>query len=70
MEMKTVRLRVAELLKARGMTQRQLAAELDMSTNAVSKLVAAPRQIRLDTIGRLCEVLDVQVEQLFEVREQ
>lgn len=64
-----VRLRLAEILDERQMTQKQLAEMVGLSENAISKLVGgSPRQIRLDTIDRLATALGVTIEDLF-VRE-
>ena len=61
-----VRLRLAEILDERQMTQKQLAEMVGLSENAISKLVGgSPRQIRLDTIDRLATALGVSIEDLF-----
>lgn len=61
-----VRLRLAEILDERQMTQKQLAEMVGLSENAISKLVGgSPRQIRLDTIDRLATALGVTIEDLF-----
>jgi len=64
-----VRLRLGEILRERGMTQKQLAGISGLSENAVSKLTGRPRQIRLDTIDRVCEVLEIQPGDLI-IREE
>lgn len=63
-----VRVRLADILAERGMKQKELAEKVKLSENAVSKLVTGrPRQIRLDTIERLCESLEIMPGELFEM---
>jgi putative transcriptional regulator len=59
-DMSPVRLRLAEILREREMTQKELAALCGVSENAISKLVGSPRQIRLDTIDVICKALDLE----------
>ena len=59
------RLRLDEILKERRMTQKALAAKAGLSENAMTKLVNNPRQVRIATIGRLADVLEISVEDLF-----
>lgn len=55
----TVRLRLAEILDKRNMTQKELSERTGLSENAISKLAGYPRQIRLDTIDVICRALDI-----------
>lgn len=66
MSSKAVRLRLAEILRKRGLTQRQFSNRTGLSENAISKLSGQPRQIRLDTIATICETLDIEPGDLFE----
>jgi putative transcriptional regulator len=61
-----VRFRLSDILKERGMKQNDLAAKTGLSVNAVSKMTGYVRQVRLDTIARICDVLDVQPGDLLE----
>ena len=63
--MTPVRLRLDDLRKARGMSQKELAKKAGVSENTISKLIGRPRQIRLDTIDRLCDALNVEPGELF-----
>lgn len=61
----TFRFRLDEILKERRMTQKALAAKAGLSENAMTKLVNNPRQVRISTIGRLVDVLEIPIEDLF-----
>lgn len=52
--------RIAELRKARGLTQEQLAERLGVDKTTVSKFETAGNDIRLSTLYRLAEALDVE----------
>lgn len=66
--MSPVRLRLAEILSERNMTQVELAQKTGLSENAISKLTGSPRQIRMDTIEQICRTLGIAPGDLF-VRE-
>ncbi len=61
-----VRLRLSEILKERGMKQMDLAVKTGLSENTISDLVSSVRQVRLDTIAKICDALDVQPGDLLE----
>jgi len=63
--MTPVRLRLAELLRERKITQKDLAQKTGLSEMAVSKLVKGNAQIRFDTIETLCKVLEIEPGDLF-----
>lgn len=60
-----VRLRLDEILRERNMKQVDLAKETNLSENSISKLTGRPRQIRLDTIEKICVYLDIEPGELF-----
>jgi putative transcriptional regulator len=63
----TVRLRLSNILKARGLLQKELAAQTGFAENTISDLTNnSVRQIRLDTIARICDTLKIQPGDLFE----
>jgi DNA-binding Xre family transcriptional regulator len=63
----TVRLRLSKILKARGLQQKDIAAQTGLSKTAVVGLAnEGLRQIRLDTIARLCDTLKIQPGDLFD----
>lgn len=65
-----VRLRLAEILKKRKMTQRELAEKAGLTTQTISLMASGyPRQIRLETIDAICEALEIEVGDLI-VREK
>lgn len=61
-----VRFRLSEILKSREMKQIDLAQKAGMHKQTVSRLVGGVRQIDLITIARLCDALNVGVEDLLE----
>jgi len=63
----TVRLRVPEIAKARGMTTSELARATGLTFNTASSLMRGfYDRIGLETIARLCDGLQVQPGELFE----
>jgi DNA-binding Xre family transcriptional regulator len=66
--MTPVRLRLADLLRERKITQKELAEKTGLSENAISKLINGTAQIRFDTIDILCGALSILPGDLF-VRE-
>jgi len=61
-----VRLRLSDILKERNLRQIEFAAQAGLSENAVSDLTSnGVRQIRLDTIARICDVLSIKPGDLF-----
>lgn len=65
-----VRIRLADLLNERKMSQRELAEKTGISENTISKIAGgSPRQMRLETIDLICEALGVEIGDLI-VREK
>jgi transcriptional regulator with XRE-family HTH domain len=58
--------RVAELRRKRGMTQEQLAAELDVSLSTVAFIETGARWVRLVTLRKIAATLGVEIKELFE----
>jgi len=53
-----VRLRLSDILKERNLRQIDFAAQTGLSENTISDLTNnAVRQIRLDTLARICDAL-------------
>jgi DNA-binding Xre family transcriptional regulator len=67
--MSPTRLRLAEILRERNLTQTKLAEMTGISENAISKLIGSPKQIRLETVGIICRALNISVGELI-VREE
>jgi putative transcriptional regulator len=62
-----VRLRLSDILKERSMRQIELAAKSGLSENTISDLTNnAVRQIRLDTLAKICDSLDLKPGDLFD----
>ena len=59
--------RLQEVLEARNMTISDLQRKTGLSYPSVHHLVTStPKSIRLDTLARLCDALDVEVGDLLE----
>lgn len=58
--------RVAELRKKRGMTQEQLAAKVDTHVTTVAFIEGGTKFVRLSTLRKLAQALDVEIKELFE----
>lgn len=61
-----VRIRLSEILQERNMMQKELAELCGLSENTISKLSGNPRQVRIDTIEKICAVLDIEPGELFD----
>lgn len=55
-----VKVLLKEMRQKRGLSQNQLARAMGMSLNAVQHMEYKARAIQLDTLGKLCEVLECQ----------
>jgi ribosome-binding protein aMBF1 (putative translation factor) len=58
--------RVAELRRKRGMAQEQLAAKIDSHVTTIAFIEGGTKFVRLTTLRKLAQALDVEVKQLFE----
>lgn len=58
--------RVAELRKKRGMTQEQLAAKVDTHVTTIAFIEGGTKFVRLSTLRKLAQALDVEIKELFE----
>lgn len=54
----TVKFMIAEVRTQRGMTQDELARAMNMSLNGIQHLEYRAKQISLDTLDKLCTVLN------------
>lgn len=66
MEKQTLGIKIAELRKAKGMTQLQLAQEMQVTDKAVSKWERDLSLPDIQTITKLAEILDVSVDELMQ----
>lgn len=55
----TITFRLAEILKEKGLTQRKAATMTGISKNGISVLAGEPKQISLETIGKICNGLNI-----------
>lgn len=60
-----VRLRLAEILKERGMMKLELVERSGLNKNTVTHLLHNPAMIRMETIAALCEALNITPGELF-----
>jgi len=61
-----IKLNLKKILADKGINQKEAAEITGLSENTVSKLVGSGlRQIRIDTIDRLCEKLEITPAELF-----
>lgn len=59
---------LADVIRSKGITQRQAAEMTGLSENAISKLVGGGlRQVRLDTLQALCNGLEINLEDLLKL---
>lgn len=59
-----VRIRLAEIRKERGLTQKELAKLVGIHELTISRIEGGSRQIELDTLGKLCSALQVPIQEL------
>lgn len=59
-----VRLRLYEIRKERGLTQAELAKLAGMHYMTISRLESSPNQIELETLKKLCDALNVSLDEL------
>jgi len=57
--------RLAEVRKAHGFTQQELAGKLDISLVSIGYLETGKRWPRLNTLHRIAKTLSVDIDQLF-----
>lgn len=55
-----VKVLLKEMRLKRGLSQNELARKIEMSLNAVQHIEYKAKAIQLDTLAKLCEVLDCQ----------
>ncbi len=60
-----IKIRLKEVRKKRGLSQTKLAQKLDMTPQNFQKIEnARSKSIPYDTLDKLCEILDCQVEDI------
>lgn len=58
--------RVAELRRKRGLTQEQLAAQIDTHVTTIAFIEGGTKFVRLSTLRKLAQALGVEIKELFE----
>ena len=58
--------RLKEIRRRKSLTQEQLANLMDMDTNNISKMELGEHLPKKDNLEKLCEVLNVDVKELFD----
>jgi transcriptional regulator with XRE-family HTH domain len=61
-------LRLKEILEARGVKQYDLAQKLGVSTVSLSNWSTGKSQPSLGTVVRICQILDVKIEDLVQTK--
>lgn len=59
MELKDIQIRLRECIRRSGMTQKEIAEKIGVSSQTVSKYMKADVFPALDTFAKICAVLDV-----------
>ena len=62
-------LNIAYYRKARGLSQSQLAEQVNISRTHMSRIEIADCAVSLDVVFDICDVLDVKPSQLFDFRD-
>lgn len=60
-----IMLRVKDILKEKGITQKELATKMRIAEISLSRSIAANGNPTLDTLTKIANALDVPVEELF-----
>jgi putative transcriptional regulator len=63
----TVEIKLGDILKERGLTQKEFAEMSGLSYNTVSSIVNQTTQIRLETIAMICDALKIEVKDLINI---
>ena len=58
-------LRIKELLKEKDVTAKDLAADLGIAENSLSRIITEKQQPRFELLQKIADLLDVQLWQLF-----
>jgi len=66
----TVRFRLGDILRERGMTQTDASIQTNLSRQALVKLTNNPRAVQMETLGKLCTGLGLSPSELFEAVEE
>lgn len=59
-----IQIRLREAIKNSGMTQKQIAEAINVSTGTISKYMRINKFPSIDTFANLCKVLDVSADDI------
>lgn len=69
MELKDIQKRLREVIKQSGVPQKTIAAKIGVSAQTVSKYMRKDVYPALDTLAKLCKLLDVKSDYILGVSE-
>ncbi|MFI3166436.1 MAG: helix-turn-helix transcriptional regulator [Bacillota bacterium] len=69
MELKNIQTRLRESIKLSGLTQKEIALQVGISFQTVSKYMTCDIFPALDTLAKLCQVLDVSADYILGLKE-
>lgn len=61
-------LRLKEILEKRGVKQSQLSKMMGISTVSLSRWSTGKSQPSLETVVRICQILDVKIDELVQIK--
>ncbi|MFI3168257.1 MAG: helix-turn-helix transcriptional regulator [Bacillota bacterium] len=69
MELKQIQSRIRESIKLSGLTQKEIALQIGVSFQTVSKYMTCDVFPAIDTLARLCKVLDVSSDYILGIKD-
>ena len=69
MELKDIQQRLRDAIKSSGIEQKEIARQIDISPQTVSKYMKKDIFPALDTLAKLCRVLDVSSDYILGIKE-
>lgn len=60
----TIQFKLREAIKNSGMTQKEIAKALNVSTGTISKYMRIDKYPSIDTFANLCKILDVSADDI------
>lgn len=69
MELKDIQLRLRDAIKSSGIEQKEIARQIGVSPQTVSKYMKKDIFPALDTLAKLCRVLDVSSDYILGIKE-
>ncbi len=63
-------LRIKEILKEKGITAKQLAEDVGIAENSISRFITEKQQPRYEVLKRIADQLEVEIWQLFKGSEE